>query len=91
MLFVREWLKEMLYKRPCYVTPFRNTSTSFERFQGMTTLFLYVFGTFKMCKSPGQCVILCIIVNFTVIVQLSDFNLALGLLICFLKETMMLL
>lgn len=46
----------------------------------------------KTCKSPGQCVILCIIVNFTVIVELSDFNLALGLLICFFfKKTMMLL
>lgn len=40
----------------------------------------------KLYEGPGQCVILCIIVNFTVIVQLSDFNLTLGLLICFLKR-----
>ncbi len=45
----------------------------------------------EMCKGPGQCVILCIIVNFTVIVKLSDLNLALGLLMCFLKKTTMLL
>lgn len=39
-----------------------------------------------LIQGPGQCVILCIIVNFTVIVELSDFNLALGLLICFFKR-----
>lgn len=60
-------------------------------YKNVTSLFHYVFGTLGWCKGPGQCVILCIIVNFTVTVQLSDFNLALGILICFLKKTMMLL
>lgn len=40
----------------------------------------------RYAEAPDQCVILCIIVNFTVIVVLSDFNLALGLLMCFFKR-----
>lgn len=55
-------------------------------YRNVKSLFHYVFGTLGQCKGPGQCVILCIIVNFTVIVQLPDFNLALGILICFFKE-----